>query len=163
MPVITPSIGQVVPSERAVHPAPGAAGGSAPSTWSGRAPAAGGSSSNFVRVFGDLKRAGHFRLEEQTSGVAVFGDVYLDLREAELPARAELTVYSLFGDVKVVVPPGLTVQVSGFSLFGDDKLEGTAPDPAGPTLRIHRVGAFSDVKVKTALPGEKIPKRWKFF
>lgn len=158
MPVITPSIGQVVRREEAARPAPGAASGGVPSG----APAS-GASSNFVRVFGDLKRVGRFRLEPQTSGVAVFGDVYLDLREAELPAQAEITVYSLFGNVKIVVPPGLTVQISGFSIFGDDKLEGTSPDPAGPTLRIHRVGAFSDVKVKTALPGETIPKRWKFF
>lgn len=154
MPVITPSIGQVVRREEAARPAPGSVPSGAPAS---------GSSTNFVRVFGDLKRTGHFRLEPQTSGLAVFGDVYLDLREAELPAQAEVTVYSLFGDVKVVVPPGLNVQVSGFSLFGDDKIDGTAPDPAGPTLRLHRVGAFSDVKVKTALPGEKIPKRWTFF
>ncbi len=157
MPVITPAVGEVA---RRAEPQP-------PAQPASNVPAggasAGGESSSFVRVFGDLKRSGRFRLDDSTTGVAIFGDVFLDLREAELPARVELTVYTLFGDVKIIVPPGVTVQVSGFALFGDDKIDGTSPAPGGPTLAIHRVGAFGDVKVKTAMPGEEIPKRWKWF
>ena len=157
MPVIQPSMGEI---QR--HEAP-----SAPASRSGdRSPAptgSGGQQSNIVRIFGDSKRGGRFRLEEKTSGLLVFSDMLLDLREAELPAQAEITVYSLFGDVKIIVPPGVTVRTSGFAIFGDDKVEGTQPDPDGPTLIVHRVIAFGDIKIKTAMPGEQISKRWRWF
>ena len=168
MPVIQPSMGEVdrrqQPAsaqglEPAARPAAPVAGQSSQSNQSKQSSQ--GSQSNQVRVFGDLTRTGQFRLEEKSSSLMLFGDVFLDLREAELPAESEVTAYSLFGDVKVVVPPGVNVLVSGFSLFGDDKVENSQRAEGGPTLKIHRVGAFSDVKVKTALPGEKISKRWR--
>ena len=161
MPVIQPSMGEV---DRRQGVQPASAQGLEPAARP-TAPVTGQSSqssqSNQVRVFGDLTRTGQFRLEEKSSSMMLFGDVFLDLREAELPAESEVTAYSLFGDVKVIVPPGVNVLVSGFSLFGDDKVENSQRLEGGPTLKIHRVGAFSDVKVKTALPGEKISKRWR--
>lgn len=158
MPVIPPGMGQVAPGPEAPPPA---SMSSAPNTASGgqTQPA----TSSVVRVFGDYKREGRFRLEEKTSTMLLFSDMVVDLREAQVPANAEMTVYTMFGDVKVIVPPGMTVTTSGFTIFGDDKIEDTRSVPGGPTLRIHRVGAFGDVKVKTALPGEKIPKRWRIF
>lgn len=154
MPVIQPSAGEVVPRP---DPAP-------PARPSGHEVVSGGSATtNVVRVFGDYKREGRFRLDEKTSAMLAFSDMLIDLREAQIPAQAELTVYALFGDVKVIVPPGMSVSTSGFAIFGDDKIDDTQSAPDGPTLRIHRVGAFGDVKVKTALPGEKISKRWKIF
>lgn len=156
MPVIQPTMGEVDRRPDPPMPQP-----SAP------APTAGGTVdtavTNVVRVFGDYKREGRFRLDAKTSAMLAFSDMLIDLREAEIPAHAELTVYSLFGDVKVVVPPGMRVTTSGFTVFGDDKIEDTQSAPDGPTLKIHRVGAFGDVKVKTALPGDKISKRWKIF
>lgn len=161
MPVIQPSMGEV---DRPLGVQPASGQGLEPATRPA-APVAGSAGqsnqSSQVRVFGDLTRTGQFRLEEKSSSLMLFGDVFLDLREAELPAESEVTAYSLFGDVKVVVPPGVNVLVSGFSLFGDDKVENSQRAEGGPTLKIHRVGAFSDVKVKTALPGEKISKRWR--
>ncbi|MDO5710542.1 MAG: LiaF-related protein [Micrococcales bacterium] len=118
---------------------------------------------NFVRVFGGLKRGGRFRLEERTTGALVFADATYDLREAEVPQHAEITIYSLFGDVKIIVPPGMTVRSTGAVIFGDDKIETTHTDTPGPTLTVHRVGAFGDLKVKSALPGEQLPKRWRWF
>lgn len=155
MPVIQPSMGEVARRPKPAAPA---------SRPSGRdAVARGAATTNVVRVFGDYKREGRFRLDEKSSAMLAFGDMFMDLREAEIPAEAELTVYSVFGDVKIIVPPGMSVITTGFALFGDDKIDDTQSSPEGPTLRIHRVGAFGDVKVKAALPGEKIPKRWKIF
>ncbi len=116
-----------------------------------------------MRVFGDFKRVGAFRMEERTSGTLVFGDALYDLREAEIPENAELTIYSLFGDVKVIVPPGMQVTTSGALVFGEDKIETAQAGADGPTLKIHHVALFGDTKVKTALPGEKISKRWRWF
>ncbi|GAB98047.1 hypothetical protein BJY21_002863 [Kineosphaera limosa] len=160
MPVIQPSMGQVQPHQQAAPPQPVHPSAVYPAA---QPPATSGASTSVVRVFGDYKRQGRFRVDERTSAVMVFGDLTLDLREAEIPAQAELTVYTLFGDVKIIVPPGMAVSTSGFSVFGDDKIDDSGNAPGGPSLRIHRVGIFGDVKVKTALPGEKIPKRWKWF
>lgn len=128
-------------------------------------PSSGGSSGSgptSVRVFGDLKRGGVFRLEDRSSMALVFADAIYDLREAELPDEVELSVYTLFGDVKLIVPPGVSVRTTGMVVFGDDKIEDMRGS-GGPRITVHRVGAFGDLKVKTALPGEEIPKRWRWF
>ena len=153
MPVIG---GEVERRETPQPPAP------APSQGVSRQSGASGSSTTSVRVFGDLKRGGAFRLEDRASAVLVFSDAIYDLREAEIPDQVELSVYTLFGDVKLIVPPGTTVRSSGMVIFGDDKIE-DARGTGGPTITVHRVGLFGDLKVKTALPGEKIPKRWRWF
>lgn len=110
--------------------APVVGGRSAPVEWS-------------IGLFGDIRRAGTYRVGRQTTAVMLFGDVEYDLRgayvtEDELVIRA----WSLFGDVDVVVPEGVEANLKGFSLFGDRVVE-LAPVPVRPGTPMVRVVAFS--------------------
>jgi len=52
--------------------------------------------------------------------VASFGDIKLDLRHAELRGGlTECVVIALFGNVDVIVPESLDVELDGFAVFGN--------------------------------------------
>ena len=81
--------------------------------------------------------------------VAVFGDSDLDVRGA--PAGdEEIAVRAVagFGDVKVTVPPGSRVDMSGFALFGSRRSRvAGGPDADGPVVRVKAWSLFGDVEV----------------
>ena len=82
----------------------------------------------------------------------------MDFREAVLaPGPYELRVTAVMGGVHIVVPPGLTVETSGFALMGGfhGAPEGTAPPASdGPVLRIRGFTLMGGVHVDVRLPGE---------
>ncbi len=102
-----------------------------------------------VGVFGDSAEAGRSQPGSKTRAVAVFGDSTLDMRGA-VTAGGEIAVRAVagFGDVRVMVPAGSRVEISGFALFGSKRSE-VIGDPAadGPVVRIKAWALFGDVKV----------------
>ena len=100
-----------------------------------------------VGVFGDSTEAGTWRHGRKTNAMAVFGDSTLDMRRAISHGDA-ITVRALagFGDVRLMVPTGSRVEISGLALFGNKSSEVTA-DPAGPVVRVKAWALFGDVKV----------------
>jgi Domain of unknown function (DUF1707)/Cell wall-active antibiotics response 4TMS YvqF len=80
--------------------------------------------STMVSVFADVTRAGWWRAEGTVAPVAVFGDIELDLRQAAVPS-GEVAIQAIapFGDIEVIVPDGVSVELSGFSLFGRKKVD----------------------------------------
>jgi len=111
-----------------------------------------------VAVMGGSGRSGRWRPARHNYAVAVFGGAELDFREALLPPGVtELKVYTVFGGVDVIVPPGLNVESRGMALMGgfehvSDEL--AAPDPLAPTLRITGVALMAGVDVNVRHPGE---------
>lgn len=156
MPVIGPGF-----ETGGVAPAPGSAEPvRAASTPARRTPA----ETQFISVFGDVQRSGVWTLGENVTAVTTFGDVFLDLREADLPPESTISGYGCFGDLKIVVPPDVEVQLRGVSIFGDRKVDDTRRTPAPPhRLLVDGFNLFGDVKVLTLEPGEKVKKRWKWF
>src|SRR3954452_10544866 len=76
-----------------------------------------------VSVFGDITRTGPWPARRRLSPVAVFGDIDLDLRQATMPAgESAITAVAPFGNIDVLVPEGVEVDVSGFTLFGSKKI-----------------------------------------
>lgn len=116
-----------------------------------------------VGVFGDVRRSGRFALGSSTKAVMVFGDIVLDLREADLPAGAsEIEVYSMFGDLKLIVPPDVEVDLQGFTVFGEHRNNrGQSPSTIRRRVTVRAYGMFGDVKVKTLAVGEIEPKWWR--
>ena len=104
-----------------------------------------------VAVFGDSIRRGRFRLEEESAAVAVFGDCYLDLSEATIDSsEVIISAVSVFGDVTVVVPEGIDVELQGFAMFGKRTLHTSAPAvPGSPVVVVRAVAVFGDVRVRT--------------
>lgn len=73
-----------------------------------------------VAVFGGATRKGDWLPPEELRVVAGFGSVKLDLRRAELPAGVtEIDAYAVFGNVEIVVPRSLEVELNGVALLGN--------------------------------------------
>jgi hypothetical protein len=113
------------------------------------APAAGASwpgdeRETVVAVFGDSARAGTWYPPEQLVAVAGFGNVKLDFRHADLPpGPTEIRPFAVFGNVELIVPRHLDVELNGVSLFG--RIEHKSLRPAGRKL-------FDRVLGKTPAP-----------
>jgi Domain of unknown function (DUF1707)/Cell wall-active antibiotics response 4TMS YvqF len=103
-----------------------------------------------VAVMGDSKRQGRWRVERPLAAVAVMGDVVLDLRGAEVPRGAvDITATAVMGDVKIYVPDGVDVQLSGIAVMGDKKVR-VREAPAGqlaPRVVVRATVVMGDVKV----------------
>jgi Domain of unknown function (DUF1707)/Cell wall-active antibiotics response 4TMS YvqF len=99
-------------------------------------------------VFGDLKRAGLWRVPAYSSWSTVFGDVKLDLREAHIE-RSPVTIHTraIFGDIEVLVPEGVAVDLRVASLFGTVKQLADAADPSAPRVVGTGRTIFGDVRV----------------
>src|SRR3954451_7002880 len=83
-----------------------------------------------VAPLGGMRRTGAWRIPATTTAITLIGGADLDLRAAELDAPVvTITKVSLIGGTRVAVPPGVRVEVSGFSLVGGKR--GT-DDPAPP-------------------------------
>lgn len=111
--------------------------------------------------FGDIDLDGAMQLGEREGYRAVFGDIKLDLREATLiESTTVLEVSSVFGDVRLTVPPGVQVVNRMNLTFGDVKLSqregGATPNyPGAPTVVVTGRTIFGDLRVRVAEPGEK--------
>ena len=106
-----------------------------------------------VSVFGDISRSGSWRAQERLMPIAVFGDVDLDFRQAAMvPDEVTVTSVAPFGDVEVIVPNGVRVDVSGFTLFGSKKIavQASAASESAPVVRVRAFTVFGSVKVWSA-------------
>jgi hypothetical protein len=73
-----------------------------------------------LSLFGGTTRAGVWAPSDRTVAVAGFGNIKLDLRRAELPGGlTEFVAIGLFGNVEVIVPEALDVELDGFAIFGN--------------------------------------------
>lgn len=135
---------------------PGAVPGSAPLAEPGS-----GDRSYMVAVLGDSKRTGRWRVEGPITAVAVLGDCRIDLRSAVIPTRTvRIDAVAVLGDVLVLVPPGVDVELTGVALLGDKVLRLDPADRTVPgllTVRVHATAVLGDVKVVT----ETKLERWR--
>lgn len=73
-----------------------------------------------LSLFGATTRAGVWAPADRTVALSGFGNVKLDLRRAELPGGlTEFVAISLFGNVELIVPETLDVELDGFAVFGN--------------------------------------------
>jgi hypothetical protein len=86
------------------------------------------------------------------------GGTELDFREAILgPGVTEIKVTALMGDVKIIVPPGMPVEIEGTGVMGrfhDYRDPSQRAESALPVLKLSGVAVMSGVKLQVRLPGE---------
>jgi hypothetical protein len=118
-----------LPAETAPASSPVASGASGPPSW-------------HITPIGGFKIDGPWRMGRHVIVGSLVGGAKLDLSQAQLAApQVTLTKVSLVGGTRVTVPPGIRVEVSGFSLVGGTRIDGgPEPGPGAPTVRIR---AFS--------------------
>jgi Domain of unknown function (DUF1707)/Cell wall-active antibiotics response 4TMS YvqF len=105
-----------------------------------------------VAVFSENKRRGRWRLGHRLRTVTVFGSTLIDLRELETSAEVlEIDGRCVFGELKVIVPEGVEVELSGATVFASRQMR-LAPVPrlpGTPLVRIQVSSVFADVQVRS--------------
>lgn len=111
-------------------------------------------SSTAVAVMSGAKRTGRWVVPRQFSAVAVMGGIELDLSQARFAERqVTITAVAIMGGIEILVPPDVTVVVSGIGLMGgfDDNARSEGY-PGGPVLRVNGLSFWGGVEVKRAKP-----------
>lgn len=148
------------PDQHAPHTAP------APAPYQPQQPAPTGQGKESRTISGmmsDVTRNGRWEVPASLSLVQCMSDITLDLREAVITTPVvEVTFYGLMSDLKVIVPPGVEVELGdGLAIMSDEKADHSSqPAPGAWRLRVTQYSMMSDVKVKTLAPGEKATKKW---
>ncbi|GII80576.1 hypothetical protein Sru01_55580 [Sphaerisporangium rufum] len=116
-----------------------------------------------VAVMGDTKRHGKWRIDGEIGAVAVMGDVTIDLREAEVRSNEiDIVATVVMGDIKIIVPDGVDVDLTGVVVMGD-KSTRVIEAPPGQNVPIVRVRAYvlmGDVKVIGDSHAKPIKRDW---
>jgi hypothetical protein len=113
-----------------------------------------------VNVFGESRRRGRWRLPGVLRVTNVFGSCELDLREAAVGADAmsahvvTITGNNVFGEVRVIVPEGVEVEMVGSCVFGarDMRLAPVARLSGTPVIRVDINTYFGEVTVRSRGP-----------
>jgi hypothetical protein len=115
----------------------------------------------FSAVFGDVRRGGSWTVPAESRWRSVFGDVVLDVREARMTSpEVRIEARSFFGDVELLVPEGIEVDLHARTLFGDVKQEaGDAAAPGAPRIVLTGVTVFGDVRVRARRLRERLADR----
>ena len=103
-----------------------------------------------ISILGGGSRRGPWSPPARVVVLQVLGGATVDFREADLlDGVTNVYVFSLLGGVKIVVPPGLEVQVDGVGVLGGFAHRGRTPgDPDGPVLRVRGVSVLGGVSVR---------------
>ncbi|WP_433473035.1 DUF1707 SHOCT-like domain-containing protein [Spirillospora sp. CA-142024] len=104
----------------------------------------------FSAVMGDCKERIVGRIDGPLEAVSVMGDVELDLRGAQVPTGEVLiSATAVMGDVKIIVPDGVSVELSGHNFLGDRKVAVRDPHPGArvPVVRVTAHAVMGDIKI----------------
>jgi hypothetical protein len=105
-----------------------------------------------VAVMGSADRRSRWRLAEQTNVIAIMGGANLDLRGAQIEApEVTLNVIGIMGGVNIVVPEGVPVEVTGFSIMGGrhERIADVRPLPGAPLIKIRLFGLMGGVNIRS--------------
>jgi hypothetical protein len=110
-----------------------------------------------LAMFGRFIRRGRWRVPKRTAVFSFFGDVDLDLREAQIASTVvHVSVFALFGNVDVYVPEGVEVDVGGLVLFGHRREWGRdEPRPGSPFVHVRPIALFGTIDVWRVPAGMK--------
>jgi hypothetical protein len=129
------------------QPAPAAVGGRRPP-------------GDVVKVLGDVRLSAS---EPPRRVGTVLGNLRIDLRDLRSSdERVELDLWTVLGDIDVILPEGVDGELEGFAVLGNRRVE-LAPVPLTPgtprvVVRAHVV--LGDLRLRSLAPGEPV-SRWR--
>lgn len=109
-------------------------------------------------ILGSVERRGRWAVPRTLEARVFWGHTELDFRDASLgPGVTTIDVRVVMGNVEVILPPGLAIDVDVSSFAGNVTERHRVPpdaDPARPQLRIVGSVSLGNLDVTTRLPGE---------
>ncbi|ONH24908.1 hypothetical protein [Pseudofrankia asymbiotica] len=131
-----PAAGEPTPSDAAPAPAPASASAQ-PSVSAND----GRTTQWHVTPLGGMRQTGRWRPRGRIVVVTLVGGLDLDMREAAFSTpEVTVTKVSLAGGVRLKLPPGVRVEISGFNLLGGRRVD--LSDEGGPDAVVVRLRAF---------------------
>src|SRR3954451_22564004 len=113
-----------------------------------------------VRGVGDVRRSGPWTLPAESSFRTWFGHIKLDLRQAQISAtETHIHARALFGNVDLLVPKGVEVEVQARTQMGRTILRGSSGKPGAPRIVLTGGTFFGDIKVRHRRLWEKMARR----
>jgi hypothetical protein len=113
-----------------------------------------------LAVMGGGNRTGQWMPARRHVAACWMGGIELDFRDAVLPPGfTDVYLFTVWGGIEVIVPPGLDVDVGGGAIMGAlarVTQESGSTDPRRPRLRFHAVALMGAIEVKVKAPGELI-------
>jgi hypothetical protein len=106
-------------------------------------------------MFARERRQGRWVVPSAFPVTAFFGDVVLDLSQAILSSQ-RVTIYAtaIAGQIKLIVPPGIAVEMAGRSVLGVRSVRGqrgaSAPDQTTGVIEVRTLTVGGAVKATTA-------------
>lgn len=124
---------------------------------------------NILSMFATVRREGAWAVPEFVEVRSIFGTTRLDLAGATLqPGTTTIDAVAVFGDVTIIVPPGVRIESTGSAIFGEFQHKETpldALDANAPVIRVTGSAVFGAVNIKTWMPKrkalEKLRAQWK--
>jgi hypothetical protein len=116
--------------------------------------------------FSRTNRGSDWELPQHLRVFAFAGNVRLDLRRAQFyPGTSVIEVISIMGEVTIVAPHGLRVEVDGRTVAGEfrsKRLSDGVPQADAPLVRVTGRAIMGSVKVRIVDPdATKWTDRWK--
>lgn len=113
-------------------------------------------------IFGDVRRSGAWTVPAGGRWNSVFGDIVLDLREARVSAaEVHIDAGTLFGDIELLVPEGVEVEIRAQTLLGGIRQKSGESGAAGaPRILLTGGTVFGDVTVHHQRLRERLAERF---
>src|SRR3954466_3393245 len=113
-----------------------------------------------VRRLGPIRRSGPWTMPAENSFRAWFGHIKLDLRQAQISTtETHIHARALFGNVDLLVPNGVEVEVQARTQVGRTNLQGSSRIPGAPRIVLTGGTFFGDIKVRHRRVWEKLGRR----
>ena len=105
-----------------------------------------------VAIMSGHSTKGRWRIGGKTNAVAIMGGCDMDLRQAEIEGpEVEITAFSFWGGIKIIVPEGFDVDLRGFSFMGGRslRLKDVPIVPGSPRIVIRGFAVMGGIDVKS--------------
>jgi hypothetical protein len=101
-------------------------------------------------IFGPARRDGRWVVPESFTVTAMFGEVEVDFTQAILQtSRVQLYATVFGGRLRIIVPDGVSVMVSGHMVLGRKRGGTVAAGPSAPVIEVKALVLGGELKVIT--------------
>ena len=121
----------------------------------------------FSAVMGDCRERIVSRIDGPLEAVSVMGEVVLDLRGAQVPTgEVSISATAVMGDVEIIVPDGVSVELSGHAFLGERRIDVREARPGAPVpvIRVTGYACLGDVRVvddEHHAPFRRVVDQWR--